>query len=201
MRFSTHGPEIETFDLKPLYNNQYSEPQHKISSLKNVWFWISVHTSFLKKNKKKVQLKKSTTLQQLQTIYPRIVPRFGSRTCQVFRQLYHGSFGHSIDRARSRTAKSCCTGDVHLGCFQKIGGKPPKWMVFVMENPIKMDVLGIPPIWEYYINNLLWSEIGIIWDNIYPKTYVFRCITRIKCVCLDICGYFQTNVHKTMSVI
>ena len=22
------------------------------------------------------------------------------------------------------------------GCFQKIGGKPPKWMVKIMENPI-----------------------------------------------------------------
>ena len=29
------------------------------------------------------------------------------------------------------------------GCFQKIG-IPPKWMVFIMENPIKMDDLGVP---------------------------------------------------------
>ena len=28
------------------------------------------------------------------------------------------------------------------GCFQKIGGKPPKWMVVLMENPIQMDDLG-----------------------------------------------------------
>ncbi len=28
------------------------------------------------------------------------------------------------------------------GCFQ--GGKPPKWMVKIMENPIKMDDLGAP---------------------------------------------------------
>ena len=28
------------------------------------------------------------------------------------------------------------------GCFQKIGGKPPKWMVKIMENPMKMDDLG-----------------------------------------------------------
>ena len=26
--------------------------------------------------------------------------------------------------------------------FPKIGGKPPKWMVKIMENPIKMDDLG-----------------------------------------------------------
>ena len=35
-----------------------------------------------------------------------------------------------------------------LGClmwgFPKIGGKPPKWMVKIMENPIKMDDLGVP---------------------------------------------------------
>ena len=36
--------------------------------------------------------------------------------------------------------------------FPKIGGKPPKWMVKTMENPIKMDDLGGPlfletPIW------------------------------------------------------
>ena len=28
--------------------------------------------------------------------------------------------------------------------FPKIGGKPPKWMVKIMENPIKMDELGVP---------------------------------------------------------
>ena len=30
--------------------------------------------------------------------------------------------------------------------FPKIGGKPPKWMVKIMENPIKMDVLGESPL-------------------------------------------------------
>ena len=29
------------------------------------------------------------------------------------------------------------------GCFQNRGG-PPKWMVKIMENPIKMDDLGVP---------------------------------------------------------
>ena len=32
--------------------------------------------------------------------------------------------------------------------FQKIGGKPPKWMVKIMENPIKMDDVGVPLFWE-----------------------------------------------------
>ena len=26
----------------------------------------------------------------------------------------------------------------------KMVGKPPKWMVKIMENPIKMDFLGVP---------------------------------------------------------
>ena len=30
----------------------------------------------------------------------------------------------------------------------KIGGKPPKWMVKIMENPIKMDDLGVPLFFE-----------------------------------------------------
>ena len=28
--------------------------------------------------------------------------------------------------------------------FPKIGGKTPKWMVYFMEKPIKMDDLGVP---------------------------------------------------------
>ncbi len=28
--------------------------------------------------------------------------------------------------------------------FPKIGGKPPKWMVKIMEHPIKVDDLGVP---------------------------------------------------------
>ena len=31
-----------------------------------------------------------------------------------------------------------------IGVEPKIGGKPPKWMVKIMENPIKMDDLGVP---------------------------------------------------------
>ena len=30
----------------------------------------------------------------------------------------------------------------NIWMFPKIGGKPPKWMVKIMENPIKMDDLG-----------------------------------------------------------
>ena len=34
----------------------------------------------------------------------------------------------------------------HMGVNPKIGGKPPKWMVKIRENPLKMDDLGGPPL-------------------------------------------------------
>ena len=36
-----------------------------------------------------------------------------------------------------------------MGVEPKIGGiYPPKWMVKIMENHIKMDDLGVPPLME-----------------------------------------------------
>ena len=35
---------------------------------------------------------------------------------------------------------------VYMGVEPKIGGKNPKWMVYFMEKPIKMDDLGVPQI-------------------------------------------------------
>ena len=32
----------------------------------------------------------------------------------------------------------------YVGVNPKIGGKNPKWMVYFMETPIKMDDLGVP---------------------------------------------------------
>ena len=31
-----------------------------------------------------------------------------------------------------------------MGVSRNRGGKPPKWMVKIMNNPIKMDDLGVP---------------------------------------------------------
>ncbi len=36
--------------------------------------------------------------------------------------------------------------EIQIGVEPKIGGKPPKWMVKIMENPIKLDDLGGPPL-------------------------------------------------------
>ena len=43
---------------------------------------------------------------------------------------------------------------MQIWVFPKIGVFPPKWMVKIMENPIKMDDLGVP----------LFSETPIYYD-------------------------------------
>ena len=43
-----------------------------------------------------------------------------------------------------RTVSGGRVADVKIWVFPKIGGKLPKWMVRIMENPIKMDDLGVP---------------------------------------------------------
>ena len=47
--------------------------------------------------------------------------------------------------------------------FPKIGGKPPKWMVKIMENPIKMDDLGVSLFLETPINR----RISVFGKNFY----------------------------------
>ena len=38
----------------------------------------------------------------------------------------------------------------NIWVFPKIGGKPPKWMVKIMENPVKIDDLGVfPYFWKH----------------------------------------------------
>ena len=54
-----------------------------------------------------------------------------------------------------------------LGCFQKYGGKPPKWMVKIMENPIKMDDLGGKPT---IFGNIHWN-VGVRNHPSYPLIF------------------------------
>ncbi len=44
--------------------------------------------------------------------------------------------------------------------FPKIGGKTPKWMVKIMENPINMDDLGVPFFLETPISSWAIYEIN-----------------------------------------
>ena len=39
----------------------------------------------------------------------------------------------------------------------KIGGQPPKWMVYNMENPVKMDDLGVP----LFLGNTQFFFLGV----------------------------------------
>ena len=50
--------------------------------------------------------------------------------------------------------------NIGIWMFPKIGGKPPKWMVKIMENPIKMDDLGVPLFLETPI--YCWANVCII---------------------------------------
>ena len=68
-------------------------------------------------------------------------------------------------------------GPLIKGVEPKIGGKPPKWMVKIMENPIKMDDLGVPPFSETPIRDYPFHSWGIargIAERgnclLYPKT-------------------------------
>ena len=51
-----------------------------------------------------------------------------------------------------------------MGINPKIGGKPPKWMVYFMENPIKIDDLRVPLFLE--------TPISIIDINNYINHYI-----------------------------
>ena len=51
----------------------------------------------------------------------------------------------------------------NIWVFPKIGGVPPKWMVKIMENPIKMDDLGVP----------LFSETSILWIEVDELTSIY----------------------------
>ena len=51
----------------------------------------------------------------------------------------------------------------NIWVFPKIGGFPPKWMVKIMENPIKMDDLGVP----------LFSETSILWIEVDELTSIY----------------------------
>ena len=56
--------------------------------------------------------------------------------------------------------------------FPKIGGKPPKWMVKIMENPIKMDDLGGPPL---FLETPIWVSFRIF-SNRYHYITILRVI-------------------------
>ena len=57
-------------------------------------------------------------------------------------------------------------GNQFLGASKNRGG-PPKWMVKIMENPIKMDDLGVP----LFLETPVFRSIGTICGGLFPKMY------------------------------
>ena len=57
----------------------------------------------------------------------------------------------------------------HMGVNPKIGGKPPQWMVKIMENPIKMDDLGVP----LFLETPIYQSSPFFRVKISPLIYCF----------------------------
>ena len=55
-----------------------------------------------------------------------------------------GSSGHDIFSVTRCEHLDVQPDQISAWMFPKIGGKPQKWMVKIMENPIEMDDLGVP---------------------------------------------------------
>ena len=58
---------------------------------------------------------------------------------------------------------------VHMGVSKNRGVYPPKWMVKIMENPIKMDDLGVPLFLETLISTIYMGLVYTFW-----ATYFFH---------------------------
>ena len=75
-------------------------------------------------------------------------------------------------------------------------GKTPKWMVKIMENPIKMDDLGVPYFWKHpYGNWETWySPIHPIHLRILP--WIWR-----KLMADSRAGEFKSMLYTTLSIL
>ena len=75
----------------------------------------------------------------------------GSSLCQeaargietTYLRSYGGRFGSQPGRPHGEAEASKKSTLLDMGVNPKIGILPPKWMVKIMENPIKMDDLGV----------------------------------------------------------
>ena len=63
-------------------------------------------------------------------------------TLEPISDLYHFE-GRKFPRSQGPRFEKGCHLGFHMGVSKNRG--TPKWMVKIMENPIKMDDLGIPP--------------------------------------------------------
>ena len=65
---------------------------------------------------------------------------------RLWLESWEGGLHPTYPESRSTHESSCFTGSEwrYMGVSKNRGGVPPKWMVKIMENPIKIDDLGVP---------------------------------------------------------
>ena len=73
-----------------------------------------------------------------------------------------------------------------LGGPPKIGGKPPEWMVKIMENPIKMNDLGVPLFLETPTFELQFGARS----KQFPKSVIQGCILELTSCRWDFHTFF-----------
>ena len=73
--------------------------------------------------------------------------------------------------------------------FPRIGGKPPKWMVYFMENPIKLDDLVVFP---YFWFNTHISEFNVWSDS---ETVFVEFLCKFDDFVMDFCSYSSSHNH------
>ena len=96
-----------------------------------------------------------------------------SKFCRFL--LLHFPLGAVTPRNRDRQFRWGFSATFDMGGTPKIGGKPPKWMVKIMENPIKMDDLGVPIIFGnthiMLLCNLAFSVVSLADNGSNPLPY------------------------------
>ena len=95
-----------------------------------------------------------------------------------------------------------------MGVNPKIGGNPPKWMVKIMENPIKIDDLGgkknlflETPISKFYI-----SEVHFLYMCCQEQAHREQKITsygdHLKASCFFLFrGFIWIGWHKNLGMV
>ncbi len=113
-RWTKHPNPGQVVGMTPLSPNVNVEQRVRDTSCWGVWFLLSIRLNPWKK-----------------------------KTALKFGRAWGGKVVQDLN-ILSIYWKKLWTFPATIWMFPKIGGKPPKWMVYFMENHIKMDDLGVP---------------------------------------------------------